>query len=218
MSKFFIPSLNFIVLFLFFGFFEGCQSSPDDHLKLKIDPKEQPTIGNPQAPVHVIVFEEPKCSACKKFTTLIYPLIKKNYIDTAKVRYTIIPVSFIPKSMPAAIAWLCVYHQKSSDPELTFKYIDYMYSNQPTDASDWATEENLIQFAKETSPVIDLDLLKECLLKETYQAQIEKNTVDGTNLMQGELSAPGIYVNGQVLDTMSYEAIRQLIDQKLKEK
>src|SRR5262245_26924290 len=92
----------------------------------------QPTIGYAKARVHVVVFEEPKCSHCREFNNNIFPTIKKDFIDTNKIRYTVIPVSFLPGSMPAAIATLCVYHENALYPndELFFKYFDYIYKHQ----------------------------------------------------------------------------------------
>jgi protein-disulfide isomerase len=100
----------------------------------------QPTIGEAKAPVHVVVFEEPKCPQCKNFTTRLFPKIKKEFIDTGKIRYTVIPVSFIPNSMPAAVAWLCVFNQEKNSPNhpLFFTYLDYMYAHQPVEYLDWA--------------------------------------------------------------------------------
>ena len=64
---------------------------------ITLDTTGQPTIGYPKAKVHVVVFEEPKCSNCRDYSREIYPSIKKNFIDTNKITYTVIPVSFLPR-------------------------------------------------------------------------------------------------------------------------
>lgn len=191
----------------------GCNKSS----KFSANAAEQPTLGDANAPVHVVVFEEPKCPGCKKFTTLIFPLLKQDYIDTKQVRFSVIPVSFVPKSMPAAEAWLCVYHQEGNQlqSDLAFKFIDYTYANQPAENTDWATVDTLVKFAKETSPSIDLEAFKKCLEKHTYQKQVEKNTEDGMNLMEGDLGTPSIFINGVQLDEVSYDNIEQRIKEEL---
>src|SRR5215212_6185778 len=68
---------------------------------IAIDTTGQPTIGLPQARVHVVLFEEPKCTACRDYSKEILPKLKKNYIDTNKIRYTTVIVSFLPHSMNA---------------------------------------------------------------------------------------------------------------------
>ena len=101
-----------------------------------LNTKGQPTIGYAKARVHVVVFEEPKCSHCRNYNNDIFPIIKKDFIDTNKIRYTAVPVSFLPGSMPAAIAALCVYYENPLYPndELFFKYFDYMYKHQENEA------------------------------------------------------------------------------------
>jgi protein-disulfide isomerase len=181
---------------------------------IKIKTEGHPTIGYPQATVRVVIFDEPKCSDCKLFSDTIYPELKKAFIDTNKILYTFIPVSFIPGSMPAAMSWLSVYYQDKEFPndELFFKYVDYMYANQPSEIEDWATLENLEKFAKEASPAIKIDHLHDALLHETYRVQIEKNTKYGFSIMNHRLATPAVYVDGIKIEDVSYSAIEDLIN------
>ena len=78
---------------------------------MQIDTTDQPTRGNPNAKVHIVVFEDLKCIACKNFNNTILPQIKKQYIDTGIAKYTVINLAFIPGSMPAANAARCIYTQ-----------------------------------------------------------------------------------------------------------
>ncbi len=181
---------------------------------------DQPTMGNPKALVHVVVFEEPKCPACKEFNHLTFPLLKKEFVDTNKIRYTVIPVSFIPNSMPAAIAWLCVFNQEKnhSKQNLFFKYVDYMYEHQPSESDDWVTDENLLKFAREASSDIHLPELRKCLHKRSYRQQIEKNTDYGLQLMKGDLSTPAVYVNGFFAEDITFSSLSKLINEALQPK
>jgi len=183
-----------------------------------LNTKGQPTIGYAKARVHVVVFEEPKCSHCRHFNNDIFPSIKKDFIDTNKIRYTVIPVSFLPGSMPAAIATLCVYYENPLYPndELFFKYFDYMYKHQKNEAVDWATSEKLVEFAHATSPAIELEQLKAGIEKETYRVQIERNTAYGAQVMGGEIITPTVYVNGIRIQELSLDALRKLINEVLK--
>lgn len=182
---------------------------------IKINTENQPTIGYPKALVHVVVFEEPKCPECKRYNNIIYPVIKKNYIDTSKIKYTMFTVSFIPNSMPAAVALLCAYHKEKNYPnsELFFTFLDYMFAHQPKESEDWATLENLQEMAKNASPAINLDKLKDCVEHEGHRVQILKNTEYGASLMDGRLSTPSMYVDGIRVKEMSVESISDLINQ-----
>jgi len=180
---------------------------------ITINTKGQPTIGYAKARVHVVVFEEPKCSNCRDFTNQIFPSVKKDFIDTNKIRYTVIPVAFLPGSMPAANAALCVYYENPLYPndDLFFKYLDFMYKHEGSESTDWATPATLLEFAKATSPAIHLKNLQNGIEKETYRVQIEKNTAYGSQLMGGAIVTPTVYVNGIRVSDLSWDNLRKLI-------
>lgn len=184
---------------------------------ITLNTKGQPSIGYPKAVVEVVIFEEPKCSSCRDYNDHIFPKIKEEFIDTNKIRYTVIPVSFLPGSMPAAIALLCVYHANPLYPndELFFSYLDYIYIHQPDEKTDWANTETLLKFAKKTSPAIRLDALKKCIDMETYRIKIEQNTAYGKQVMGGIISTPTLYVNGIKVQELSIDSIRKLIQEVL---
>jgi len=79
--------------------------------KTFINTNNQPTIGNQQAKIHMVVFEDLKCYNCMRYNAKIYPFIEKNNIKTGKASYTVINLAFIPGSMTAANAARCVYKQ-----------------------------------------------------------------------------------------------------------
>ncbi len=176
-----------------------------------------PTIGYEHATVHVVLFEEPKCVNCEKFNDLIFPKLKQEYIDTNKVKYTLVPLSFIHGSMPAAVALLCVYNENPLYPNapLFFEYLDYMYEQKPDEHADWATLPTLLSFAKGTSPAINPKQLATCIEKETYRVRIEKNNAYARKLMGGVIGTPALYVNGIPVQDLSYSAIKGLIDHEL---
>lgn len=178
-----------------------------------------PTIGYTKAKIHVVVFEEPKCSNCREYSETIFPKIKKEFIDTNKITYTVIPVSFLPGSMNAAMALLCVYNADPLYPnsELFFDYLDYVYKNQPSEKIDWATTEKLIEMAQKTSPAINPSQLKKCIDMQTYRVKIQKNTEYGKKVMGGTISTPTVFVNGIEVQSLTYSGVRDLINEVAKE-
>lgn len=208
-STFFVGIIGFTVIF-----------HSQDLSAIILQTNGQPTMGHSKAPVHIVVFEEPKCSECKRFTNTIFPRLKKEFIETNQALFTIIPVSFLPNSMPAAIAWMCVFHQEqpSSQYNLFFKFVDYMYMHQPSESKDWVTTANLLKFAKETSSAIKLDVLKGCLDREAYRNQIEKNTEYGMQLMNEDFGTPSLYINGEEVKEINYKTLTQMINDALRQK
>ncbi|MCC5831578.1 MAG: thioredoxin domain-containing protein [Chlamydiales bacterium] len=184
---------------------------------IALETEGQPTIGYPKARVHVVVFEEPKCTNCRIYNNEVFPQIKKEFIDTNKILYTAIPVSFLPGSMPAALALLCVYYANPDYPnnEMFFKYFDYLYDHQPDEHSDWATPETLGEFAEKTSPAIDIGKLKNCIEMEKYRIRIEKNTEYGAEVMGGVISTPTVYVNGIEVKELTFDGVSKLIREVL---
>jgi len=183
---------------------------------IAIDTTHQPTIGYPKAKVHIVVIEEPKCSDCKRYNNTIFPVIKKNYIDTNKVLYTVIPVSFLPHSMPAAIALLCVYHQDASpNNDLFFTYLDYIYKHEPPEHTDWASAQSLTALAQKASPSIKLPKLTPCINKERYFNIIRANTTYAKKLLGGTIQTPSIFVNGHRLTQLTLKNMEKLIHEVL---
>lgn len=206
-----------------FAFTIPCWLHADVADPIEIDIQGQPTLGYPKATVQVVAFLEPKCPDSKRYNNDVFPIFQKEYIFTNKVRYTVIPVSFLNRSMPAAIALLCVYHEDPDYPnsDLFFDYLNYIYLNQPPEKENWATTHKLLEFAAAASPAIQQDLLKKCIEKQHYRTQIAKNTALGIKIM-GQISTPTIYVNGVRIenkyDTIDYDNLKAAIDEAFKSK
>jgi protein-disulfide isomerase len=190
---------------------------------LAVDTSMHPTMGSSDAPVHVVAFLEPKCPDSKRYNNTSFTKLKTDFIDQNKVRYTVITTSFLSQSMPAAIALLCVYNQdpEKPNPDAFFKYLDYIYLNQPPEKENWATIETLQKMAAIAVPSLNLEDLKKCIESGRYKAQIEKNTAYGNQLMS-HLSTPTIYVDGVKIensdDTIDYENLQNAINQGLSHK
>lgn len=207
-------SLCFIALAAV-GFWVRSKQNPD---KIVLDTKGQPTIGNPNAKVHLVIFEEPKCGTCREFTEKLFPLLKKEYIDTNKILFTAIPVSFLPHSLPAADALMCVYYQDPDAPnsELFFAFLDYMYKHQPSShKEDWATDDKLIEMAHKANPNIQLRQLRICIDRQAYRAKVAQNTEYARRVMHGDLATPTLYINGLQVKELSYKRIVRLIHKAL---
>jgi protein-disulfide isomerase len=70
-------------------------------------------VGRADAPVTIIEFSDLQCPHCARNALDTFPEIKRNYIDTGKVRYVArdFPLTMHPFAMPAAIATRCAGEQ-----------------------------------------------------------------------------------------------------------
>ena len=70
-------------------------------------------VGRADAPVTIIEFSDLQCPYCARHALNTFPEIKRNYIDTGKVRYAArdFPLHMHPFAMPAAVATRCAGEQ-----------------------------------------------------------------------------------------------------------
>lgn len=207
-----------VTLFLIALVFVGTGITHRAHKKpaIEINTVGQPTLGNEEAPIHIVVFKEPKCTSCATFSKDIFPKLKKEFIDTNKVKFTVIMASFLPDSMPAACAMLCVYDEKPENTQLYYDYMEYLYVNQPDEDLDWAQPTLLCDYAKKVSPKIDLRKLNSCITHKRYSDMIERNTEYGNEIMGGHITTPKTYVNGVEMKSMNYEMLSDYLKDLLK--
>jgi protein-disulfide isomerase len=81
--------------------------------RVKVATGDAYAIGAANAPVTMVAFVDYECPFCKRFDVQTYPQIKKQYIDTGKVRYVIrdLPLDFHKRAMKAAEASYCAAEQ-----------------------------------------------------------------------------------------------------------
>lgn len=168
-----------------------------------IDTKGQPTLGNPKAKIHMVVFEDLKCGNCARFDVTVASKIKKEFVDTGIATYTMINVAFVPGSMPAANAARCVYKQHHA---LFFNYVDYLFQHQPPEDQNWATIPALMIDASKIKG-IDLDQLSRCLIENPYDQFIQHNLKIASKAMGKQVSTPTLYINGIKVDPLTKKQI-----------
>ena len=70
-------------------------------------------LGRPDAPLTMVEFTDLQCPYCRQYATVTFDLIKKNWIDTGKLRYISrdFPLDIHPLAMAAARAARCAGEQ-----------------------------------------------------------------------------------------------------------
>lgn len=189
---------------IYFAFFYPYAKLPKP---VYINTKNQPTIGNPKAKIHFVIFEDLKCHNCMRYNVELLPAIEKKYIQTGKITYTVINVAFINGSMPAANAARCVYAQNK---KLFFPYVKNIYDNQPPESENWATIPNLVNLAKDI-PGINKKKLSQCIYKSPYTQFIKNNLKIGSKLMGGVVATPTLYINGYIVKPLTMSRIQQIL-------
>ncbi len=111
-------------LFLSSGSGSGIpDAAADTAERLAIAPGEH-TMGSPKAPIQIVEYGAPICPHCAHFNETVFPLLKKNYIDTGKVYYVFRVYPLHPADWSVEGMASCL------PPSSYFQFIDLMFRNQ----------------------------------------------------------------------------------------
>jgi protein-disulfide isomerase len=126
------------------------------------------SIGSEDAPVTIIEFTDYQCPFCRRYHIDTFAELKKNYIETGKVRFISrdLPLDFHPYALKAAEAARCAGDQKKY-----WELRDRMIANS-ADLSQPA----ILKMAESDS--LDMASFRTCLEGDKHKAEIEKDTTD----------------------------------------
>ncbi len=162
-------------------------------------------LGQADAPVTLIEFGDYECPFCKKMFDESEPQIRKEYIETGKVRmvYRDFPLSFHPSAMPAAEASECAKEQGKF-----WLYHDALFNRQ----AQLATL-NYVTLATELG--LNAAEFKTCVETHKYKSEIEKDYQDG--VAAGVDGTPATFVNGKLVSgAQPYAVFKAEIEAALK--
>ncbi|MBX7066897.1 MAG: DsbA family protein [Parachlamydiales bacterium] len=165
-----------------------------------------PSMGKSSAPVEVVLIEDFQCKNCRAFSKKILPKLQKQYVKEGKIRFTLVPVSFLAGSQSIANALMEVYHQ---NPKLFFSYLKEILNYEEELKLD-----ELLRLARRLNG-INLDKLEKCIQRQCHNDELQKNLSWAQGIMGSQFRTPALYVNGAVGSTYSFEAIQYQIDQIL---
>ena len=176
-------------------------------------------LGNADAPVRIVAFEDFSCSHCGDFTSETKPLIEEEYINTGLVSIEFRHMAILgPDSERAAAASEC-----AADQNLFWPYHDILFLRQGTPG--WASEGNLKNFAREVNEALDGDGLDLDAFDGCIEAGVKELTVRAATDEAGQLivgvggrpSTPTFFMNGVLAfqGAQPIEAFRAEIDRLL---
>jgi len=173
-----------------------------------------PTLGDPAAPVTLLIYEDLACPNCRRFVQQVEPQVIAQYVQSGQVRLEIYTMSFVSNvSLLAAQVAYCV-----ADQGLFWEYRDLVYQMQGAQAFtrshlvEWAT-----QVGAERTPLLD------CVDRGVHREALYRQS--RTAYAFGVRGTPTFEVNGQryegVLPLESTDpavpGMKQVLDQALKE-
>lgn len=172
---------------------------------------DDPALGDPNAPVTIVEFSDYECPYCKRHFSEVWPEIKKNYVDTGKVKIVFrdYPLPFHdPAATKEAVAANCVREQSGDTGYFAFH--DLLFAN--TAGNGKGVGDKINDYAKEAG-VTDITTFEACLKKNDTD-EIKKDIADGQKY--GISGTPAFLINGWALKgAYPFAAFQQLIEQEL---
>mgnify|MGYP001180097766 CR=1 FL=1 len=166
-------------------------------------------IGDPGAPLTVIEYASFTCPHCASFHENTYGDLKKNYIDTGKIKFVFREVYFDKYGIWASMIARC------AGPKKFFGLTEMLLSSQRT----WARAGDDLAIVNELSKIARLagmeeEKIQSCLrdgdkIKALVAWYKDNATVDGVR------STPSFMIDGQLYSNMDYNEFSKLLDEKL---
>lgn len=152
--------------------------------------KHDRTLGSPKAPITVLEYAAPACPHCSHFDQTVFPLVKKNYIDTGKVFYIFRVFPINPADPAAEAIARCLPADKY------FQFIDLLFRNQPKWDPEYGITDvrgGLIQLARIEG--MSAEKVDQCISDKSEQDRINQVAQDGETKynIQG---VPTFIING----------------------
>lgn len=158
------------------------------------------SIGDPSAKVTLVEFLDPECEACAAVDPTIKGLVKE---FEGKVYFV---VRYMPLHKNSMLAAAALEETRASGKY--FQALSTLFYAQPQWASHHDPKPELIAVILKK---LDIDIMdiKPADLIEKHRAHIERDQADGKAL--GVVGTPTLFINGQIVDDMSYQGLKARI-------
>lgn len=177
-------------------------TAPSGPVDVSLD--DDPVLGDADAKVTIVEFSDYECPFCGRYFTQTYPQLKKDYVDTGKVKIVFrdYPLPFHSNAQKAAEAAEC-----ADDQGKFWEMHNKLFSNQQS-----LGVANLKKYAGELA--LDQAKFDECLDSGKYESEVQNDLNEGG--AYGVSGTPSFFVNGIMLvGAQPYSEFKKLIDAEL---
>src|SRR5215469_18510621 len=171
----------------------GAPASVPEKVSLAI--RDSNALGRDDAPVTLIEFADFQCPFCRRFHTETFDEIKKNFIDTGKVRYVSrdLPLGMHDRAPQAASAARCAGEQHHF-----WELRHLLILNQ-----DNLSREDLLGYAQQVK--LDVPAFTACIDEKRYDALVQQDATDAAEV--GVIGTP-TFVIGPTLQQGRFEGTK----------
>ncbi len=193
----------------------------DNGAPVKVSTDGDPVLGNKNAKITLIEFSDYECPFCKRHFDTVYPELKKDYIDTGKVKMVFrdLPLGFHPNAPKQAEAAECA--RKQGGDAVYYKYHDQIFTKTTSGGTGLALDQ-LPVIAKDLG--LNVGKFQQCLDSGEFKAEVDKDLADAAKV--GAKGSPTFFIgestsNGEIegikiVGAQPYSVFKAIIDEKLK--
>ena len=162
-------------------------------------------VGNESAKISIIAFESLTCSYCAKFHQDVYPLLKKEYLDTGLAK---IEFRHFPLDIAAFNASKVAQCKNDGNSEI----LESLYANQQKWVKGSSIEEaniNLQKFLSKEGFNIDFE---SCINNKQIEDFVLNDRIDGAKNFKVN-ATPTIIINNEKFDkTLNYKNLKKALE------
>ena len=162
-------------------------------------------VGNKSAKISIIAFESLTCSHCANFHKDVYPLLKKEYLDTGLAK---IEFRHFPLDIAAFNASKVAQCRNDGDAEI----LESLYANQQKWVKGSSVEEaniNLKKFLSTEGFNIDFE---SCINNKQIEDFVLNDRIDGAKNFKVN-ATPTIIINNEKFDkTLNYKNLKKALE------
>lgn len=172
--------------------------------RIDINIQDEPTRGNSDTPITVVVFSDFECPYCANLNMYVVYQIQRDYVDTGEVKliFRNFPLDEHEFAQKAAEAVECAYEQ-----DMFWEMHDKLFENQNSLGVN-----ELKQYAVDLG--LNTEQFNSCLDSGKYASEVENDVQEGQSY--GVSGTPTIFINGiAIVGQHSYSKFRQIIEDEL---
>ncbi len=187
----------------------------------KVSVDDDAILGDANAKIRMIEFVDYECPFCKRFFDETLPQIKKDYIDTGKVKLVMrdLPLSFHQNAHKESQAAECAREQGGDSAY--FKYHDEIFKRTTSNGTGLALDQ-LSVIANGLG--LNGSSLQGCLDSKKYKAEVDKDLADASaygatgtpTFFIGKSDPSGTFTSTKLVGAQGFDAFKTIIDESLK--
>lgn len=183
----------------------------EESQKLLVDSGESadPVLGDNNAKVTMVEFSDFQCPYCQNYSMATFQQIKKDYIDTGKVKYIFrdLPLDFHPQALDAAKFANC-----AAEEGKYWEAHDLLFSKQGEWSGNAEAKSVFSGYAGELG--LNATSMEQCISDPAVSAEIANDLQTGAQI--GANGTPTFFINGeQFVGARPYEQFKEVIDKAL---